>query len=674
MIKTRTAHFLFVMQNLLKDLQTLLEQDPRFMTDGKILKNAIVEAALKPDAGLVKLLLGNEVIRKHFFLDVDGTLVFDKVKFQDFVSNKQFLPDSYTAFKNKLGLFDRNNKPLAGGQDVILNWAYKDCVLEGGMTKEESARDEIFYNTTLAPDEITRLFDPKVFTNFEYWDKDAVKADKPKPVKDLDQSENLLIKGNNLLALHSLKKRYAGQVKLIYIDPPYNTGGDSFRYNDSFNHSSWLTFMKNRLEVARDLLNEDGAIFISIDNNEISYLNVLMDEIFGSKNFVSCIAIKRGSVTGHKTINIGVVNVTEYVVVYAKNKALWKPNKVYKPRDRNDRYDNFVLNREEDISKWKFCSLLDAFSEYKGLPKNKLKKTLGPSFESEIYSFVKANAKAVIQFAYPDESKVSKEARELIKKSKKDKDSVYFLSRENDPDIYLRNGQRLLFYNDRLMEIDGELVTAELVSDLWDDVLPNDLHNEGGVSLKKGKKPEKLIKRILEISSNENDLVLDFFAGSGTCPAVAHKTARRWIAIEQMNYIKDLPEARIKNVINGDKTGISKAVNWKGGGSFIYCEIAKWNENYIENIYKAKTTKDLLKIYEAIKEEAFFRYDVDLKAYEDKDFAALDFAEQQKALIACIEMNHLYVNYSEIEDKTYAVSDEDKKLNRQFYGGDGVEA
>lgn len=233
------------MQNLLTDLQAVLEQDSRFMADGKILKNAVVEAALKPDAGLVKLLLKNKPIRAHFFLDVDGTLVFDKVKFQDFVSNKQFLPDSYTAFKNKIGLFDRNRKPLADSKDVVLAWAYKDCVLEGGMTKEEAGRDEIFYNTTLAPDEITRLFDPKVLTKFEYWDQAAVKAGKAKPVKDIGQSENLLIKGNNLLALHSLKKRYAGKVKLIYIDPPYNTGGDEFRYNDTFNHSSWLTFMKN---------------------------------------------------------------------------------------------------------------------------------------------------------------------------------------------------------------------------------------------------------------------------------------------------------------------------------------------------------------------------------------------------------------------------------------------
>lgn len=658
------------MQNIFKDLEDVLAQDSRFMAEGKILKNVVVEAALKPDAGLIKLLLANDVIRKHFFLDVEGTIVFDKVKFQDFVSNKQFLPNSYTAFRNKIGLFDRNNKLMTDNKDVVLAWAYKDCVLEGGMTKEEAARDEVFYNTTLAPDEITRLFDPKVFTNFEYWDSEAVKADKPKPVTDIKQSENLLIKGNNLIALHSLKKRYAGQVKLIYIDPPYNTGGDSFKYNDSFNHSTWLTFMKNRLEIAHDFLKKDGAIFISIDDNEISYLNVLMDEIFGRDNFVACIAVKRGSVTGHKTINVGVVNVTEYVVIYAKDKNLWSPNKVYKPRDRNDRYDNFIMNRNNPISDWEFCSLLDAFSDFKNIPKLQLKKKLGGDFEKEIYDFVKENASAVIQFAYPDETKVSKEAQALIKISKKDKDTVYLLSRDNDPDIYLKGGQRLLFYSDRLIEIDGELVTGELVSDLWDDVLPNDLHNEGGVSLKKGKKPEKLIKRIIELATNKNDLILDFFSGSGTTPSVAHKMGRRWLAIEQMNYIKDLPEARLKNVLNGDKTGVSKAVNWQGGGDFIYCEIAKWNERYVQNIHAAKTTKDLIKIHENMKDEAFFRYDVDMKPFAEKEFAALDFKDQQKALISCLEMNHLYVNYSEIDDKTYAVSDSDKKLNRQFYAPD----
>ena len=140
-----------------------------------------------------------------------------------------------------------------------MTWAYKDCVLEGGQDKEDVKRDEIFYNETLAPDEITRLFEPKVLTNFEKWDMEAVKRNKPKEVNRIENKDNLLIKGNNLLALYCLKSKYANQIKLIYLDPPYNTGNDGFKYNDSFNHSAWLTFMKTRVTIqspANNRLNE----------------------------------------------------------------------------------------------------------------------------------------------------------------------------------------------------------------------------------------------------------------------------------------------------------------------------------------------------------------------------------------------------------------------------------
>ncbi|MDE0698075.1 MAG: site-specific DNA-methyltransferase [Boseongicola sp.] len=246
------------MQNLLDDLTEVLQSEQSFISDGEILKNAVIEAALKMDPRLLELLLQSDAIKAHFFVEVAGTLVFDKVKFQDFVSNKAFLPDSYTAFKNRIGLTDGRRDYLSQSRDVVLAWPYKDCVLEGGMTKEDRGRNEVFWNTTLAPDDITRLFEPKALTGWERWDAEAVKDGNPKPVGPLAHGagggvtldDNLLIKGNNLLALHSLKARYAGKVKLIYIDPPYNTGSDEFRYNDRFKHSSWLTFMRNRLSLA----------------------------------------------------------------------------------------------------------------------------------------------------------------------------------------------------------------------------------------------------------------------------------------------------------------------------------------------------------------------------------------------------------------------------------------
>ncbi|WP_165437760.1 site-specific DNA-methyltransferase, partial [Streptococcus ruminantium] len=234
-----------------------------------------------------------------------------------FLNNKEFLPDSFTAYKTKIGLAT-GDKYLSENQDVVLNFPYKDCVLEGGQTKEDAKRQEIFFNETLALTEINRLLDDKVLTNFKRFDETGETA-----VGDLKETDNLIIKGNNLIALHSLKKRFAGKVKLIYIDPPYNTGNDSFNYNDSFNHSTWLTFMKNRLEVARELLSDDGLLWVQTDDGEVNYLGVLLDEIFGSENFINLITVKTkiGGVSGSSE-GKSLKDATEFIQLYAKNKEL----------------------------------------------------------------------------------------------------------------------------------------------------------------------------------------------------------------------------------------------------------------------------------------------------------------------------------------------------------------
>jgi len=162
----------------------------------------------------------------------------------------------------------------------VLAWPYKDCVLEGGQDREDARRNEVFWNETLAPDQIDRLLSPKALTNFRKYDKDGEHT-----VSELLLNDNLIIKGNNLLALHTLKKVYTGKVDLIFIDPPFNTDKDSFQYNDSFNRSSWLSFMRNRLEIARQLLSKNGTIYVHVDHNEGHYLKVLMDSIFGKEFF-----------------------------------------------------------------------------------------------------------------------------------------------------------------------------------------------------------------------------------------------------------------------------------------------------------------------------------------------------------------------------------------------------
>ena len=655
------------MKDNLKGIYTILEKDSRLLNEeGKLLKNKIHELALKMDSKLIKLLATETLTKDIFFTDIDGILVFDKNKFTWVINSKDFLPDSYTAYKNDVLLTDDRGTSISNSNNVVLSFPFKDCVLEGGQSKDEEDREEIFYNEILGKREIDILEEPKVLNNIVKYSDNGKEE-----ITFIDRRDNLIIKGNNYIALNSLLSRYNQSIKCIFIDVPYNTKNDSFRYNDTFNQSTWLTFMKNRLSIAKKLLKSDGSIALYIDNNEIGYLQVLMDEIFGKENRAGIITVKRGSVTGHKAINPGVVNVSEYIMIYCKDKKQWKPNKIYRSRGRNERYNNFIKNRDKSTEEWEFCSLLDAFSEFKGIEKNKLKKVLGADFEKEIYKFVMDNSKSVIQFAYPDSEKVSQGTKELIKISKENPNNVYIQQRENELDIVLKNGQRLLFYSDRLMFIDGELTTAEMVSDFWDDVLPNDLASEGNVKFKKGKKPEKAIKRILELLTNKDsdDIVLDFFMGSGTMPAVAHKMGLQYIGIEQMDYIQDISVERLLNVINGtDKKGVSKALNWKGGGSFVYCELANNSQHFIDKIVQA-SEDELPLLYDELKDSDFISYRVDINELENqKDgFIALSDEDKRKFLINIIDKNTLYINYSEMNDASYNISDDVKAFNNSFY-------
>lgn len=658
------------MQNLLAELEGLLATDKSLVDEaGKPIKNAVNDRAARLDAHFLKLLLSHDTIRAHFFADVGGTMVFDKVKFAEFVANKAFLPDSYTAFRNRIGLTDSNGKYLKDSCDIVLAWPYKDCVLEGGMTKEDAKRDEIFWNTTLAPDDITRLFEPKALTKFERWDAEAVEAGKSKPVDAIGDTDNLLIKGNNLLALHSLKARYAGQVKLIYIDPPYNTGGDGFKYNDRFNHSAWLTFMRNRLEVAKTLLRPDGAIFVSIDTNELGYLLPLADEVFGRANFIGCVTVKRASLTGHKAINPGMVNVTEFLLGFAKSKQNWSPKKVFRQKSRDKRYSSYIAGSMDDPGEWKFTTLLEAFADVNGCSKSKLKKQLGEQYESALDAFVLENAERVFQPVTVDTAASGEAAVELVNQSESSPDEVLRLSRDGFSDMYFKAGKRLIFVIDRVIEVDGERVFGEVISDIWDDVLPNDLHNEGGVSFKKGKKPERFLERICQLNTDPLDLVLDFFVGSGSFASVAHKRGLQWIAVEQMDYQENSSFVRMQNVVAGEQSGISKTQNWQGGGSFVYLELAEWNETLGARIREATDAAALERVTADMRANGYWRYAVDHTLWDWDAFAALEFDQRKQLLLDSLDANHLYVNYGDIADKAYGLSPEDIAINKAFYEG-----
>ena len=656
---------------LYETLEKQLKKEPNYVTDnGELKKWVVINKAQNYDAELIGLLLDDKELKAKFFLDIKGVLVFNQTGFVDFLEQKNYLNDSYTAYKNKVGL-NIDGKYLKQRNEVALVWPFKDCVLEGGQSREEDKREEIFFNETLAQDEITQLLEPKVFTNtIRYTDKGE------KPVGKFNRNEkgvitdNLIIKGNNLLALHSLKEEFAGQVKLIYIDPPYNTGSDAFKYNDSFNQSTWLTFMRNRLQAALTLLSDKGAIYVHIDHHQLGYLNVLLDEVFGKENKVQVIAIKTASPAGFKTVNPGPIDVTEYILFYTKNKSKFEFKKGYVPVSYNANY-NLYLDKDDNVSKWKFTPLKEKVISDAGFANEaEAKKKYGDLWSSiikvMIEDFAYKNASNVVSVRDPH--KPTEKLKELMTKSKNEEKVIEY-QREDGSTMYLYKGGALAFYSNKMQELDGKMEVTELLTDFWNHISWAGIANEGDVKLKNGKKPEKLIKQIIELATNENDIVLDYHLGSGTTTAAAHKLKRQYIGLEQLNYGDNDSVTRMKNVIAGDATGISKAVNWKGGGEFVYLELKKYNQTFIEQIESAKDTKAILKIWAEMKTKSFLSYNVDIQKQEEhiEDFKALTLEEQKKHLVELLDKNQLYVNLSSLKDKDFAISAEEKKATQDFY-------
>lgn len=416
-------------------------------------------------------------------------------------------------------------------------------------------------------------------------------------VTESDLFDNRLIFGDNLLALKALEQEFSGKIKCVYIDPPFNTKQAFEHYDDGYEHSIWLGLIRDRVEVLRRLMSEDGTLFVHIDDNELGYLIVLLDEVFGRNNRISVVSFKQGSATGHKSINPGVVSTTNFILVYAKNKSSWTPNRVFTARaERDKRYGQFIDNFEDHFSGWRFITLTKAFAQAYGIPEKGIKKSLGDEYENLLSEFVMNNAQRVVRLARPDYNAVSNEAREMIDRSKASPHKVLLLERDEHSNMYFTNGERILFYSDKLKLIDGKYVAGEPLTSLWDDILSNNLHNEGGIDFPKGKKPEALIKRCFDLATNPGDTVLDSFAGSGTTGAVAHKMGRRWIMIELGEHCHTHVMPRLKIVIDGeDQAGVSKAVGWKGGGGFRYYKLApsllakdRWDRWVINREYNAE--------------------------------------------------------------------------------------
>lgn len=389
-------------------------------------------------------------------------------------------------------------------------------------------------------------------------------------------NSNMLIHGDNLLALKSLEMDYAGMIKCVYIDPPFNTRQAFENYDDNIEESLWLSLMNKRLQILYNLLSEDGTLFIHIDDENLGYLQILTDSIFGRKNRLYTITFKQGAATGHKAINPGCVTVTNFILMYAKNKEQWNPNKVYTARaERDTRYGKYILNINDDYSNWKIITLMEAYASFCNIDLKTARKR-AKEHPEEVDEFVYNHARAVIRTARPDYKNVGKEIKQAIDLSIADPERILKLERTNYADMFFVGGERILFYADKFKEIDGELVAGNPLTTLWDDLLSNNLHNEGGVSFPKGKKPEGLLKRVFELSTNEGDYVLDCFLGSGTTAAVAHKMNRKWIGIEMGEQCYTHCKVRLDSVIdNRDSSGITKAVDWKGGGGYRFFELAE---------------------------------------------------------------------------------------------------
>ncbi len=659
------------------NLYTLLKNDSRLWSEGgKELNQTLLKDLVdKFDEKIIESLLGNAETKKQFFVKIKEAYVFKPSDFKFFLDENK-IDNSFTQLANKIGLKiedDKNDK-------VILNWPFKDCVLEGGMTKEDSTdvyfkydklsgewteektkRKEIFFNEVLARDEIDRLEEPKAFYKWERFTANG--GEKVKEIKRDDKGlirENFVIKGNNLLALHSLKEQFEGKIKLIYIDPPYNRDADVF-YNDNFQRSSWLTFMRNRLDIAKDLLLDDGCIYISIDDKQYAYLKVLCDDIFKEENFITSICVRTSSINGLRTKNNKPTKVKDYLLLYAKNITKFKYNQQFEEDYNFDHYSLWLDKKgEKDPKKWRVLNVDDILKE-----KYKVKK-INEISKEDIQNFILNNYKNIFS------SQPVADRLDRIDFSKKDPDHVTVYVNPDGSETYMYKKRILDSLSNKFRQTNEGLKPMKLIGDLWTDISYTGIDKEGDVKLLGGKKPEKLLQRIIETITKKGDIVLDYHAGSGTSCAVAHKMDRQWIGVEQLDYSENNPEERMKGVIEGDKTGISKGVNWKGGGDFIYIQLAKWNEEAKVKITEAKSYEELVKLFGQLCDRYFLDYNVRVKDFKEsviksEEFKKLSLTEQKKMFVRMLDLNQMYVNFSERNDKKYDLAKEDILLSEDFY-------
>lgn len=616
---------------LLVEIKQVLNQFPEYWEGEMLLKHKLIDDLRGYKKDLLEKLLSNELIKNTYSIKLETGIVFKVDEFISMLRYKTYWENSYTRYSNEIGLTSEG-KYLKYNTDVVLDFPHKDCVLEGGMTKEDLRKKEIYYHKVLAKEEIDTLLSPKVLINIRKYDENGEHE-----VTEFKDTDNLIIKGNNLIALHSLKEKYAGKVKQIFIDPPYyfpEKRNDSFGYNSNFKLSTWLTFLKNRLEIAKELLSDKGSIWITIDDGGSHYLKILCDDIFGQSNFISNVIWKKKYSPQNDARYFS--DMHDHILIFAKNKENFKVNLLPRSKEMNNRY----INPDNDPrGPWK--------------PGDFSVKTYSAEYD---YSITLPSGRII----NPPKGRCWRTSKENFEKLVQDNRIWFGSDGNNVPSI-----KRFL----------TEVKQGMTPSTIWDYTEVS--HNQEArkeilaldIDIFSTPKPEKLLQRILHIGSNKHDIVLDFFMGSATTQAVAMKMNRRFIGIEQMDYIETVSVPRLRKVIEGEQGGISKDVGWTGGGSFVYAELYPLNQKYVDQIHKANSDKEIEKIIDEISGSAFLDFKVNMEKVttQNPNFASLTLNEKKDILIQVLDTNQLYLSYSEIDDSQYEIPDSVKQFNQSFY-------
>ena len=665
--------------NALKSkVEKLLSEIPDFTDENKNLKiNVIKDYADNGNAKLLEPLLKNAQTKKAFFTPILDSFVFNTARFKEFLEYSSAC-NSYSKYLGqKIGLY-MGDSSLLDRNEVVLNFPFKDCVLEGGQRKEDgldtyyeyddkkgeyekkqSKRREVFYNEVLAQDEIDSLFSPKAFCNAKRYEKGkAEKCIKVNRDAELNTkrglpedtiTDNLIIKGNNLLALHSLKKEFAGKVKLIYIDPPYNTRNptaDTFIYNNNFKDSTWLTFMRNRLEIGKKLLSKDGCLIIAIDENEHSYLGVLLHELFDTEYEIHNITIVHNP-RGVQGTNFSYTNESAYFVIPKGKKSIVDRKIAPDEIEWRNLRDNGGESLRTDAKNC-FYPIIVKNEKIVGFGEVLLDDRKHPKQEEK---------KDGYSYIYPiDIQGIERKWRYARQTVEGIKDLLRVKKVKNHLEIELGKN----FGTFRTVWQDARYDANEYGKKLINDLVPN-------CPFSFPKSLWNVYDCLYSVVGKDKEaIILDFFGGSGTTAHAVEELnkndngKRQFILCEQMDYINTVTVPRVAEVQKRNE-----------GGSFVYLELAKKNETALEQISACKSLEELTELFDELCSKYFLHYNVRVKEFrkeiESERFKQLNLKQQKEMFSRMLDLNQLYVNTDDRHDKNTGLTEDDIAITEDFY-------